>query len=44
MTGRYLIYTPAESARDEKRFDSAWRKFVEMCRSLHRDGLITACN
>jgi hypothetical protein len=39
MTGRYLIYTPVESARDEKRFDTAWRKFAEVCRSLHRDGL-----
>jgi len=39
MTGRYLIYTPVESARDEKRFDSAWRRFAEVCRSLHRDGL-----
>lgn len=40
MTGRYLIYTPVESVRDEKRFDTAWRKFVEICRSLHRDGLV----
>jgi hypothetical protein len=39
MTGRYLIYTPVESARDEKRFDTAWRRFAEVCRSLHRDGL-----
>lgn len=39
MTGRYLIYTPVESVRDEKRFDTAWRKFAEVCRSLHRDGL-----
>lgn len=39
MTGRYLIYTPVESARDEKRFDAAWRRFAETCRSLHRDGL-----
>lgn len=39
MTGRYLIYTPVVSARDERRFDSAWRKFAEVCRSLHRDGL-----
>jgi len=39
MTGRYLIYTPAESIRDEKRFDIAWSKFAEICRSLHRDGL-----
>jgi hypothetical protein len=39
MTGRYLIYTPVESARNEKRFDKAWRRFAEICRSLHRDGL-----
>ena len=39
MTGRYLIYTPVESTRDEKRFDAAWRRFAEVCRSLHRDGL-----
>jgi hypothetical protein len=39
VTGRYLIYTPVESARDEKRFDAAWRRFAELCRSLHRDGL-----
>ncbi len=39
MTGRYLIYTPVESLRDEKRFDAAWRKFSEVCRSLHREGL-----
>ena len=39
MTGRYLIYTPVESARDEKRFDKGWRKFATICRSLHRDGL-----
>jgi hypothetical protein len=39
MTGRYLIYTPVESARDEKRFDTAWRRFAELCRSLHQDGL-----
>ena len=39
MTGRYLIYTPVESARVEKRFDKAWRRFAELCRSLHRDGL-----
>ena len=39
MTGRYLIYTPVQSARNEKRFDSAWRMFAEVCRSLHRDGL-----
>ena len=39
MTGRYLIYTPVQSAPDEKRFDAAWRRFAEVCRSLHRDGL-----
>ena len=39
MTGRYLIYTPVESARDEKSFDAAWGKFAEVCRSLNRDGL-----
>ena len=39
MTGRYLINTPVESARDEKRFDATWRKFVAVCRSLHADGL-----
>ncbi len=39
MTGRYLILTPADSVRDEKRFDKAWRRFAEVCRSLHRDGL-----
>jgi hypothetical protein len=39
MTGRYLIHTPVESTRNEKRFDKAWRKFAETCRSLHRDGL-----
>lgn len=39
MTGRYLINTPVNSARDERGFDSAWHKLVEICRSLHRDGL-----
>ena len=39
MTGRYLIYTPADSTPDERRFDRAWRRFAEICRSLHRDGL-----
>jgi hypothetical protein len=39
MKGRYLIYTPVESARDEKRFDTAWGKFAEVCRSLNKDGL-----
>jgi hypothetical protein len=40
MTGRYLLYTPVQSRPDEKRFDTAWRKFAEICRSLHRDGLV----
>jgi hypothetical protein len=39
MTGRYLIYTPASSGPNEKRFDAAWRRFAETCRSLNRDGL-----
>ena len=39
MTGRYLIYTPVEIGPDERRFDSCWRKFVAVCRSLHRDEL-----
>ena len=39
MTGRYLIYTPADSTADERRFDAAWRRFAETCRSLNRDGL-----
>jgi hypothetical protein len=39
MTGRYLIYTPVGSTPDERRFDAAWRRFAEICRSLHRDGL-----
>jgi hypothetical protein len=39
MTGRYLIYTPVQSTPDEKRFDAAWRRFAEICRSLNRDGL-----
>jgi hypothetical protein len=39
MTGRYLIYTPIQSAPDEKRFDAVWRRFAEICRSLSRDGL-----
>lgn len=38
MRGRYLVYTPVDSMRDEKRFD-AWGRFAEICRSLHRDGL-----
>ena len=28
-----------ESVRDEKRFDAAWRRFAEICRSLNRGGL-----
>jgi hypothetical protein len=39
MTGRYLIYTPAQSTPDEKRFDATWRRFVAVCRSLHAEGL-----
>ena len=39
MKGRYLIPTPVESTRDERRFDSAWGRFADLCRSLHRDGL-----
>jgi hypothetical protein len=39
MRARYLIYTPVHSARDERRFKSAWGKFAEICRSLHQDGL-----
>ena len=39
MTGRYLIYTPSDSTPDEQRFDRAWRRFAEVCRSLHWDGL-----
>jgi hypothetical protein len=39
MTGRYLIYTPIQSTPDEKGFDAAWRRFAEICYSLHRDGL-----
>jgi hypothetical protein len=39
MTGRYLICTPLESTRNEKRFDANWRKFIAVCRSLHQDGL-----
>src|SRR5713101_1888887 len=39
MRGRYLIATPLESTRDEKRFDSAWSKLADVCRSLNRDGL-----
>ena len=39
MTGRYLIYTPVERLPDERHFDKAWKRFAEICRSLHRDGL-----
>jgi hypothetical protein len=39
MTGRYLIYIPADSTPDERWFDAAWRRFAEICRSLNRDGL-----
>jgi hypothetical protein len=39
MTGRYLVNIPVESTPDEQRFDRAWRRFAELCRSLHRDGL-----
>jgi hypothetical protein len=39
MTGRYLIYTPVDSVPNEKCFDSAWRRFAAVCRSLDRDGL-----
>jgi len=39
MTGRYVIYTPRESWLDSRRFDTAWHKFVALCRSLDRDGL-----
>ncbi len=39
MTGRYVVYVPLHSAPDERRFDRAWRRFAELCRSLHGDGL-----
>jgi hypothetical protein len=39
MTGRYLIYVPADSTPNEKCFDASWRKFVSLCRSLDQDGL-----
>lgn len=39
MTGRYVVYVPADSTRDEKRFDTAWSRFADLCQSLHRDGL-----
>jgi hypothetical protein len=40
MRGRYLIYTPVESSRNERLFDSTWSKFADLCRSLNRDGLV----
>ena len=39
MTGRYLIYTPRESWLDAHQFETAWHKFVTLCRSLDCDGL-----
>jgi hypothetical protein len=39
MTGCYLIYVPADSTPNEKYFDTNWRKFVTVCRSLDQDGL-----
>ena len=39
MIGRYLIYTPVESAPNERRLYANWHKFVAVCRSLHQDGL-----
>jgi hypothetical protein len=39
MTGRYLIFTPLESWLDARQFDTAWHKFVALCRSLDGDGL-----
>ena len=39
MNGRYLIFTPVDSIPDERRFDRAWRRFAEVCRSLHQGGL-----
>jgi hypothetical protein len=43
MTGRYLIYTPLECEPrvfwKGHRFLRNWHVFVEVCRSLHRDGL-----
>ena len=43
MTGRYLVYTPLECEPrvfwKGHRFLRNWHTFVEVCRSLHRDGL-----
>ena len=43
MTGRYLIYTPLgatpRGGRNGQRSQKNWHTFVEVCRSLHRDGL-----
>jgi hypothetical protein len=43
MTGRYLIYTPLgatpRGCRNGQRSQKNWHTFVEVCRSLHRDGL-----
>ncbi|MEO8593487.1 MAG: hypothetical protein ABI759_09200 [Candidatus Solibacter sp.] len=39
MTGRYVVYVPADSVRAEKRFDAGWGRFADLCRSLNRDGL-----
>jgi hypothetical protein len=39
MTGRYLLFTPRESWLDARQFDTAWHKFVALCRSLDGDGL-----
>lgn len=43
MTGRYLIYTPLECEPrvfwKGQRFLRNWHTFVEVCRSLNRDGL-----
>jgi hypothetical protein len=39
MTGRYVLYVFVDSLPDERRFDAGWRRFAEICRSLHRDGL-----
>ena len=39
MTGRYVVFIPAESLPDERGFDRAWKRFTSLCRSLNRDGL-----
>ncbi len=39
MTGRYLIFTPVQSASNELRFAKAWRLLVRTCMSLNRDQL-----